>query len=492
MSSSSNDERLQPTSANVPDLRHNEFFPEGTVDPIYQAKAELLNKAIEEIGFGRYQQFLFVVTGFGWMIDNMWPVVLSLILTPVVNEFRSKGPYLPLSQQVGILVGAMVFGLGCDIWGRKLSFNFTLLVLGIFATSAAGAPNFNALCVFIAIWSVGVGGNTSVGSAIFLEFLPPKHQFLLTVLSIWWSFVCLKHDNMGWRYFLIIGGVFMFFLWGIRFFVFKLYESPKYLMGKGRDAEAVEVVHRVAEYNGKTSTLSVEDLKKIGAPRNHADTEISSRGAQTREAKKLSLVHVKALFRTRELAQTTILIILVWACLGMAYPLYSAFIPYYSATRGADFGDGSTYITYRNLVIVGAAGIPGAAIGGWAVDIPRVGRKGALAISVVVTGIILCASTTAQTSNALLGWNCAFTLTSNVQSGIMYAMTPELFPTKDRGTGSSLAATAGGIGGVMAPLIALYADLSTSIPVWIAAALYLVAGILALLIPLEPQGKASL
>ena len=43
---------------------------EGHVDPLYQAKAQLLNDAIQEIGMGRYQWHLFIVAGFGWFSDN--------------------------------------------------------------------------------------------------------------------------------------------------------------------------------------------------------------------------------------------------------------------------------------------------------------------------------------------------------------------------------------------------------------------------------------
>jgi hypothetical protein len=44
------------------------------VDPIYAAKARVLNAAIQEIGMGRYQWQLFFVIGFGWAQDNLWPV----------------------------------------------------------------------------------------------------------------------------------------------------------------------------------------------------------------------------------------------------------------------------------------------------------------------------------------------------------------------------------------------------------------------------------
>ena len=55
----------------------------------------------------------------------------------------------------------------------------------------------------------------------------------------------------------------MLFFFFIRFFVFDLYESPKYLMGRGKEELAVEIVHKVAEYNGKTSNLTLEDRKSV-------------------------------------------------------------------------------------------------------------------------------------------------------------------------------------------------------------------------------------
>ena len=77
------------------------------------------------------------------------------------------------------------------------------------------------------------------------------------------------------------------------------------------------------------------------------------------------------------------------------------------ASRGAQFGDSSYYITYRNVcllhllrialisvradllpshthsqqVILGVIGVPGAFLAGWAVEQPYIGRKGTLAIS---------------------------------------------------------------------------------------------------------------
>lgn len=107
---------------------------------------------------------------------------------------------------------------------------------------------------------------------------------------------------------------------------------------------------------------------------------------------------------------------------------------------------------------------------------------------------------------------------SNIMYAVLYAYTPEglspftnkitlhllikhrgcvntrilVFPTKDRGTGNAITATANRIFGVMAPIIAMYGNLETSAPVYVSGALFIAAGALALVLPFEPMGKASL
>jgi len=489
-----------------------------TGDSIYQKKARVLNEALQEVGMGRYQWGLFVVTGFGYFADNLWPIVTGLILPAVVAEFNFNGPFLKLGQNIGLLVGAAFWGVGADIWGRKVSFNLTLLITGVFAVAAGGSPNFIALTSLVSVWSVGVGGNLPVDSAIFLEFVPATHQYLLTVLSIWWAFgqlfgsliawplianfscpstatTCPRSENKGWRYFLFTMGGVMLILWAIRFFLFTLYESPKYLMGKGDDKAAVEVVHKVAAHNRTTATTTVDDLERLGVYSGSHSREVATGNVKDVLRGRLALFnldHVKPLFATRKLAYSTTLLIILWALIGLAFPLYNSFVTFYLASRGTDFGDGSVYITYRNQVILSVIGVPGALLAGYMVELPILGRRGTLAISTILTGVFILASTTARNSNALLGWNCAYSFKSNIMYGVLYAITPELFPTKDRGTGNALTATANRIFGVMAPIIALYANITTAVPVWIAGAIFLGAGFVALALPYESRGKASL
>lgn len=420
---------------------------------------------------GWYQWQLFIVVGFGWASDNMWPIVTSLIFTPVANEFSpSRPPFLTLSQNIGLLVGAAFWGFGCDIFGRKWGFNLTLGLTALWGLVAAGSPNFAAIGVFAALWSFGVGGNLPVDSAIFLEFLPASHQYLLTVLSVDWALAqvvanliawpllgnltcqqdeeCTRSKNMGWRYFLIAIGGITLIMFLVRFVAFTIHESPKYLMSKGRDEEAVRIVHEVARRNGKTSELTIEDLKACEPEGYVAHTDVGT--TLKRHLQKINSKQIRTLFATKRMALSSGIIIAVWGLIGLGYPLYNAFLPFIQASRGAEFEDGSTYITYRNNLIIATLGIPGALLGAWLIELPYIGRKGALFGSTVATGAFLYASTTATTSPQLLGWNCAFNLCSSTMYAVLYGYTPELFPTPQRGTGNALTATSNRIFGVMA------------------------------------------
>lgn len=123
------------------------------------------------------------------MLDQVYSleskIVTGLILPPVIQEFDFEGPFLKLGQNIGLLVGAAFWGIGSDVWGRKyvrirlqlkklksrlarISFNITLLITGVFATVAGTSSSSTALISLVAVWSIGVGGNIPVDSAIFL------------------------------------------------------------------------------------------------------------------------------------------------------------------------------------------------------------------------------------------------------------------------------------------------------------------------------------
>lgn len=118
---------------------------------------------------------------------------------------------------------------------------------------------------------------------------------------------------MGWRYLLFTLGGITLVLWAIRFFAFSLEESPRYLVGRGRDEEAVSVIHRIAAFNGRTSSLTVEQLNAVGE---RATAKEGSHGKKIlSDSSVWTTYHIKSLFKTARLAWSTSLLIFLWGML---------------------------------------------------------------------------------------------------------------------------------------------------------------------------------
>jgi MFS family permease len=63
----------------------------------------------------------------------------------VTQEFgnpSAKVAGVALASQVGLLVGAAVWGFSADVIGRKLAFNSSLFLCAAFVLIAGGMPNY--------------------------------------------------------------------------------------------------------------------------------------------------------------------------------------------------------------------------------------------------------------------------------------------------------------------------------------------------------------
>lgn len=505
-------------------LDSSTLFDEGDFSKTYLAKSKILCDEIDAIGWGKYHTGLFIVCGFGWFVDNAYPVAASLVLIALtevdgVHSPPGRGPYLILAQNLGLFAGAFFWSLLLDVIGRRWAFVITFLTIGVWGIVLGGANNFAALGVFWAFLSTGVGGSLPVDSAIYLEFLPSKHQYTLTLLLTYWAVlqvvvnlfswglianylcaadatVCYKKDNWGWRYFMFTLGGLTFVMFVTRYF-FHLFESPRYHLAKGEDAKAVEIVHRVAQINGKVSTLTVQDLSAVDdlnldgkTTEDKVADEAAANELLRLRLRQFNLSHLRQCFGSKKLALSSGLVIFTWGLIGLAFPLYNAFLPTYLRNHGFQNKVLSTHETYRNLLIVSVLGVPGLLIAGALVE-TKVGRKGVLLGSLLLTGVILFGSTTAKSTNLYLGWNCGFSLVTAIMYGVLYSYTPEVFPAKIRGTAVGLAASFNRIFGIFAPIIAIFADLETSAPIFVSGAFFLALGLMVIAFPYEPRGKQS-
>lgn len=217
----------------------------------------------------------------------------------------------------------------------------------------------------------------------------------------------------------------------IRIFLFKVPESPRYLLSKGRDAEAVEAVNYVARFNGKPETLTLEMLQAIdsqlGVPLTTAELEDSSSQrpkmsfmAILKESfKDYGMSSYKRLFAGRKLAQHTSVLFLIWLTVGIAYPLYFAFITSYLQSQSSYTIDTSLNNTYKIYCIVSSVGVAGPIAAGFCVE-TRFGRRWMMAISSVLTGVFLFAFTTIKSEASDIGFQCATAILGNFRKNNLF------------------------------------------------------------------------
>ena len=119
----------QPRTSDEMSIRKADILGQESIDPVLNAKMHLTNNAIDEIGFTPYHWRLFVLNGFGYAVDSLILLIQSIIATYAAYEFQPSFKYgLTIAVYVGMLVGALFWGLSADVIGRKYAFNVSLMI----------------------------------------------------------------------------------------------------------------------------------------------------------------------------------------------------------------------------------------------------------------------------------------------------------------------------------------------------------------------------
>ncbi|KIR34951.1 membrane transporter [Cryptococcus deuterogattii MMRL2647] len=261
-----------------------------------------LEETLERLGFGAYHWRLLALCGFGWMSDNSALQCIAVILPRVQVHFNLSSKVvgvLSASTMAGMMVGAVGWGVLSDLLGRTLPFNATLFLTGIFGVGASFSPSFAILCCWMFCLGSAVGGSMPTDGTLFLENLPHSKQYLLTLLSVFFSFGAVlssvislvflpgascgtydgcdidEHENDGWKRVLFVLGLFNLVCALSRWFLFRLQESPRYLVSNGREREAIVALQTIADFNDRTINIQRADVQS----RECSAAELSTRSS---------------------------------------------------------------------------------------------------------------------------------------------------------------------------------------------------------------------
>ncbi|MFN2637136.1 MAG: MFS transporter [Gemmatimonadaceae bacterium] len=155
----------------------------------------------------------------GWTLDAFDFFLVVFALTAIAKEFNKTDAQLALTITITLAfrpVGAFIFGLMADRYGRKLPLMIDLVFFSIIEVLSGFAPNYTTFFILRALFGIGMGGEWGVGASLAMEKAPRGRRGVLSGLlqegyatgyllaAVCYFFV---FPRWGWRPMFFIGGV---------------------------------------------------------------------------------------------------------------------------------------------------------------------------------------------------------------------------------------------------------------------------------------------
>ena len=161
-----------------------------------------------------------VFAGFlGWTLDAFDFFLVALSLTAIAQEFHRSDKEIAFSITLTLIfrpVGAFIFGLMADRYGRRLPLMIDLVFYSFVEVLTGFAHSFATFLVLRALFGIGMGGEWGVGASLAMEKVPPRLRGFLSgmlqqgyALGYLLAAVCsyLVFPRWGWRPMFFIGGL---------------------------------------------------------------------------------------------------------------------------------------------------------------------------------------------------------------------------------------------------------------------------------------------
>lgn len=393
---------------------------------------------LDALPFTRAHLKVLTGSGLGWALDAMDVGLVSFILAALIVDWSLTGEqasWIASAGFVGMAIGATLGGLLADRFGRRSVFAVTLLVYGLATGASALAGGLVALLVLRVVVGLGLGAELPVASTYVSEFAPARMRGrLIVILEAFWAigwtaaaligFFVIPNVDDGWRWAFALGAIPALYALVVRW---GLPESARWLERQGRHADAAAVVDRFEE-----SAAIGSDARHLAGSPSAPATALSGRE------------RMRALW-SREFRVRTGALWTVWFCVNFAY--YGAFIwiPTILFSQGYDLVK-----SFGFTLVITLAQLPGYAVAAWLIEVW--GRRVTLSVFLAGSAIAAVLFGTAGTEAAIIASGMALSFFNLGAWGALYAVTPEMYPTSLRATGSGWAAGIGRIASIVAPL----------------------------------------
>ncbi|WP_321800239.1 MFS transporter [Burkholderia sp. BCC1988] len=440
---------------------------------------------LERLPITRFQRTIFAVIATAWLFDSMDLGIMTFVLGTIKAEFHLstvQAGMLASASFVGMLAGAAIAGVLADRFGRKPVFQVSMIFWGIGSLLCAVAHDIGWLMAFRILLGFGMGMEFPIGQSIMSEIVPAAHRGrYVALLEGFWPIGFIAAGTLayfllpivGWRGIFIVLAIPSVFVFVVRRCV---PESPRWLESAGRTVEADEVVTRIET---KVKTALGTDALPAVEPVTQATTN------EPAPAGRASLAQLWKRGYARRTAMT-------WTLWFFALLGYYGLTTWLSALLQNAGYEATKSVIYT--VAISLAGIPGFAVFAWLLE--DWGRKFSCVLALTGSAIFAYlygqAATTHTPVEQLIAVGMCMQFFLFGMWSVLYAYTPELYPTRVRATGAGFASAVGRLGSLLGPsVIGLVLPLAGQRGVFtIGAASFLIAALAVITLGVETRGRA--
>lgn len=393
---------------------------------------------LERLPITSWQVKARVIVGVATFFDAFDALTIAYVLPVLIPLFKMTPPDIGLlisSSYVGQIIGALFFGWVAERYGRMPAMIGSIALFALMSIACALATDYQTFFIFRFIQGVGLGGEVPVAATFIIELTGAKRRgrFLLLYELIFPVGLLaaalagrLMVPTWGWQSMFYVGAIPAIIALGLRFV---LPESPRWLAARGRNQEAEKALRRIE--NGVEAAYG----QRLPDPSPQPSAVV--RPASWRD-----------LFGGIYLSRT-LMIWSLWACAyfvgyGLTTWLPTMYtqimkIPLTTALNYALIAQGVSFFGSLTCALV----------------IDKVGRKGWIAIAfgwgAVGFALMWLTGTPSAEHVLILGAATALLVSSN--SLALYVYTPELYPTRVRAFGVSLATAWLRLASAIAPIV---------------------------------------
>lgn len=490
-----------------PHAREVAALPAATVDPPPSpaaTSARCITDVIDDIGTGPHHFWLLALVGMVLAAEGVEIFLMAYLRGRIAADFgvaEDAVSRVATAMFVGMLLGALLWGVASDIYGRKPALTAVLVLQVVGGVGSCLAPTVEVLGLARFVVGVGIGG-LPLGMAMLLEALPRigREKWVAAAYSCFSAGVvalcCVAFALRGESWRLLAAAAVA--PYGVCLLLLRATpDSGKHLLLRGHADAAHHALATMARRNGRSEVVP-EGMRLVA----DGDAAAAQHASGVHYAK-----HIAATLTGRDMRRVVAVLGGIWMGTALSYYVVAmattvAFTP--PARHGAsgaaqsDAGGADT-TAYGALLLLSLLELPAYVIVYFV--LARLGRKRPLAVAplVAAAGVAVFALVLPERADfsspaflCALGGVVVARGALSVQFDVVSVYTPEVFPTEVRSAGTGVCSAGARLAAIASPAVAFglggLVGWAPAPYVLVVAALVATSAV-ALLLPFDTKGR---